>query len=69
MWREKKLDYFYKNKTKFRQKLEYKNQIENGEMTPSIILPCGITTITSLCHCHMARRPFDTWQFFFKFKK
>ena len=52
-----------------RQKLGYKDQIETEEMTPGIILTCGIITTTSLCHCHVARRPFDTWQFFLKFKK
>jgi len=60
---------FKKIGTKLRQKLEYKDQIEIEEMTPDIILTCGIITATSLCHCHVARRSFDTWQFFFKFKK
>ena len=55
---------FTKVETKMRQKLEYKDQIETEEMTPGIILTCGIITITSLCHCHVAQRPFARGNFF-----
>ena len=53
---------FTKIGTKLRQKLEYRNQIENEEMTRDIILTHGIITATSLCHCHVARRQLDMWQ-------
>jgi len=40
-----KLHYFYKKIwTKVRQKLEYRNQIENKKMTPGIILTRDIIT-------------------------
>jgi len=37
------------------QKLKYKNQIENEEMTSSIILTRGIITATPLLHYYVAR--------------
>ena len=65
---------FTKIGTKLRQKLEYNDQIETEEMILVIILTPSIITTTSLCHCHVARRQLDTWQFFYlkkikKFKK
>ena len=33
-------------------------------MTSGIILTLDIITVTSLCHCPMARRQLDTWQNF-----
>jgi len=33
-----------------KQKLEYRDQVETKEMTPSIILTRVIVTATSLCH-------------------
>jgi len=59
---------FTKIGTKLRQKLEYRDQIENEEMTPGIILTPVIVTTTSLCHYHVARWQLDTWQMFY-FKK
>jgi len=38
-------------------------------MIPGIILTPDIITALSLCHYHMARRHFDTWQFFLLFFK
>jgi len=46
---------FTKIETKLRQKLKYRDQIENEKMTPDIILTRDIITVTSLCHCHVAR--------------
>jgi len=54
---------FTKIRTKLRQKLELRDQIENEEMTSGIILTHGIITATSLYHCHVTRRQLDTWQF------
>jgi len=47
-----------------RQKLKYKDQIENQKMTYGIIVSCGTATTTSHCHFHVARRQLDmcTWQ-------
>jgi len=39
---------FTKIRTKLRQKLGYKDQIETEKMTHGIILTCGIITSTSL---------------------
>jgi len=55
--------------TKLRQKLKYKDQNENEEMTPDIIMTRDIVIATSLNHCHMARRQRDMWQIFIFFKK
>jgi len=60
---------FTKIMTKLRQKLKYKDQNENEEMTPDIIMTRDIVIATSLNHCHMARRQRDMWQIFIFFKK
>jgi len=39
------------------------------KMTLDIILTLGIITVTSLCHCYMARRQLDIWQIFYFLKK
>jgi len=38
-----------------RQKLKYKDQIENEEMALGIIVTHGIVTAASHYHCHVAR--------------
>ena len=38
-------------------------------MTRGVTLTRVTVTITSLCHCHVARWQIDTWQFFDFFKK
>jgi len=60
---------FTKIGTKLKQKLEYRDQIETEELTPGIILTPSIITATSLCHWHVVRRQFDTWQILFKKNK
>jgi len=37
------------------------DQIETKKMTPGIILTRITVTVTSLCHCHVARWQLDTW--------
>jgi len=44
---------FTKIGTKLRQKLKYRNKIENEKMTPDIIVTRGIVTATSHCHYHV----------------
>jgi len=45
--------FFTKIMTKLRQKLNYKDKIENKDMTPDIILIRDIITVTSLCYCYV----------------
>jgi len=55
---------FTKIGTKLRQKLKYRNQIKSEEMTPGIILTCGIVIATSFYHFHVAWWQLDTSQIF-----
>jgi len=59
---------FLKNGTELRQKFKYRYQIENEEMTSTVILTRGIVTATSPCHCHVAPRQL-TCDKLFIFKK
>jgi len=51
-----------------RQKLKYRDKIDNKEMTHGIIVTCDTVTTTSHYYCHVARCQLDTWQIFLFFK-
>jgi len=60
---------FIKFGTKLRQKLKYRDQIENEKMTSGIIVTRDTVTVTWHCHGHVTRCQLDTWQICNSFKK
>jgi len=52
---------FKKMGTKLGQKLKYRDQIKNEEMTPGIIVIHDTITTTSHYHCHVTQCQLDNW--------